>query len=1076
MTHQEGHVTLVKMRRLYHIPLILFVSAAIPAFAQEGTPVSVRGNAQDGFVRFVFSGENMPEATVTKADDHSLKIAFSKAVNVGGMDTAASGISPTMTFKADSASVLALNVDAKVDRYRTMMLGKRMFVDVFTSGKPVAKTEEKPAAKAAEAAAKPVVESGIEPSIVSSVVVEDMQAKEAEKKKEAAAPTKPADNAAKEQEKLSEEAMPAPPANAALAPAPAPLEAAKEAPPAPAKVFTGSAIVTVGSTQGLSLAAFQRQGYLWIVVSSENLTVKPVVSGPDAAALGPVDAINIEGGSAYRIKLPEGAYVRPEGAGLIWRLFIEGKKTALKTVTVDRDFSDTAQGPLVHIALSQADSVLRVPDPEMGDDLAVVTVGRSDQRLTGSDKYVDFDVLPAFVGAVVKPKADGMRVSVLPTEIVIGRQGGLRISAAGPRVNVGLTQGGETVDAPKSADPRVKAPTRIYRFADWSLGGPEQYLDSRRLIDMNVASAEDTQKVTELVAASKFMLAQGLPQEALGFVNMALAFMPLLRDSADFQAIRGAILVLAGQNDEGLAALSMPGLETNDEINLWKAYSLAQTGNLNEAQKLIPPGAKVLLASYPDRVLSLMLPPVIDAVLGRGDVTLASTLTDMYEKAADTTSIMDSGNTVSYFRGKAEMLKGEIESSTNYFREAADGVMGPYPVRATLALIERGLSAKSISREDAINKLERFRYAWRGDTLETEVLQRLGLIYVTGGEQRLGLTILRDAATMAPDDASREKLVAVMQKAFKELFSGKTKEKMTPLEAAAVAAEFAELMPAGPDGEQITLNIADKMMAVDLLDRAADLIEPMIERTENMADAIRYAQRAAAIRLTDSRPEDALKDIDKVLSRTDVQEAKALDARDLKAFALLRAKAKDQQKRPDAAFVELNTIPEDADVLKLKADIAWSSQRWALAADALGKLVKAANLDATRPPTKDQAQMLLNLALAYNLSGNTAALENLRLGYGDIMRRTDFQQPFLLVTRTAKEAKLADRSTLLKLVSEVNMFKTVLEDYKNTTAVPKTASSEAKTGQTDQKDQKPVEAGQAAPAAAKEAPAEPTKG
>lgn len=1039
------------------VSLALLVGVSFPALAADGPlALSVRAAPQDGFVRFVFTGDALPEVTVADIDGKSLRIAFSKAVNISGLETAGTGLSPAAALTRDSDTALTLKMEGAVARHRTLSLGNRLFVDIYTEG-AVSETQQNtpqpPAAENAAKSEKTGVEAGIDAAVPASVVIEDV------------APEKPQDIPAadvpKSAEALPEAPMAAPPANAALAPAPTPVDAKKAEVPAPKKAFLGNAVITIGSTQGLALAAFERQGYLWIVVSQENLNVPPVVSGPDAAALGPVDTVAIEGGSAFRIRLPEGAYVRPEGAGLIWRLHVEGRKTMLKTSSVDRDFSDTAEGPKVHIPMTTADSVLRLPDPEMGDDLAVVTVGRADARLTVSEKYVDFDVIPAYVGVVIRPKADGMRVAVLPTEVSVGRAGGLRISAAGPRNPASEAAVAAAGDAAKQDDPKNKAVGRIFHLADWSLGGPKQYLDSRRLLDNRIAVAEEAQKVAEFIAAAKFMLGQGMPHEGLGYANMALMLTPLLRDSADFQALRGALLALAQQSEDAGVALSAQGLGEKDEVKLWQAYVLAQQGKYTDAQKLLPPASttKALLGAYPDRVQSLMLPTLIETILSRGDVALATSLVDMLEKSADAASFPDSPNAVSYFRGRAALLRGDNEAATNAFREASDGYIGPYPVKATMALVERGLSAKTIAREDAVGKLERFRYAWRGDTLETDMLQRLGLIYVTGGEQRRGLTILRDAATMAPTEETREKLVAVMQKAFKELFSGKTREKMTPLEAASVATEFAELMPAAGEGEEITLNIADRMMAVDLLDRAADMVEPMVERTEKAEGAIKYAQKAAAIRITDDRPEDALKIIDKALSRADIQAMAALDPKDLKAFALLRAKAMHQLKRTDEAFVELASIPEDGDVLRLKADLAWGGQKWAAAADAMGKLVKASNLSATRPPTREQAQLILNAALAMNLSGNSAGIDALRIGYMDIMRRTELYQPFQLVTRTAREAKLADRTTLLKLVSEVNMFKDVLNTYsddKGAAKAEKSADSAAANSQADQKDQKGV--------------------
>jgi hypothetical protein len=1114
------------MRKLALFAALFFAFGFGLALAQEakpsaGIPVAVKGDVQGNFIRLVFSGNGLPQATVSESNTDSLKIVFAKPVALS-QTGALAGISPGTSIVADPTVPGTFTIKTgPMARHRTLALGNRLFIDLFTSQAPKMaqasapvpakptetkadakapefKTEPKvePVMKAAEKRAQPqpdaVREAKAEPAAGESAVATPSPpsgalaaaiaaakaaagkmtaavkpepkaepaktqpaktqpaktevAKEVEAARAASAPDSPAastslvtDNAPKAAPETKTESKPEAKTEAAAtsapetAAAPAAVTATAETQQKP---FDGSALITIGSTQGLALAAFMREGYLWIVLSQEQLTVPPQVSGPSAGALGPMQAVKIDGGSAWRVKLPQGAYVRPQGAGLIWRLYIEGRKPELRTSAAERDFSDTSGGPVVHIPLNDAVSALRVPDPTMGDDLAVITVGRAENRLIDSDRYVDFDLIPAIVGVVIRPKSDGLRISVLPSEVVIARQGGLRLSAGGPREEAAVA-GSAAKDA---VTPQGKAPVTIFSFKDWALGGPKQFIDMRHSVDEKVATAPDDRKLTELINGAKFMLGQGLAPEATGFLAMAQSFMPDLKSSAEFQAISGAVSALKGDNDDALAAFSSPGLETYDDIAMWKAYTLARSGLLPEAQKAMPADAQAILAAYPARLQAQLLPPLIEAVLARGDVNVADKMIGAFDKASGESLTLGRDDAIAYYRGRVAQLRGDNDAASDYYRQAAEGLQGPYPVRATLALVERGLTNKTISREDAIRKLERFRYGWRGDNLESAVLERLGLIYVTGGEQRRGLTILRDAATQTQDPAERQQLVAVMQKAFRELFSGKTREKMSPLEAAAVAAEFNELMPAGADGEAIKMTIADQMVQVDLLERAADMIEPMVVNTANVGDAVHYAQRAAAIRVLNDQPNDALKIIDKALSRPDAQGTKAVSEGDLRRFALLRAKAKAQLKRPDDALAELNGLPEDAESLKLTADIAWGAQRWAVAADAFDRLVKAQNLSATRPPTHAQAQLVLNEALALNLSGQSDRLESIRVAYGDIMRRSDLNQPFQLVTRTAQEATLADRETLLNLVSEVDMFKDVLKSYE-TPAAPATPAA-----------------------------------
>ena len=123
------------------------------------------------------------------------------------------------------------------------------------------------------------------------------------------------------------------------------------------------------------------------------------------------------------------------------------------------------------------------------------------------------------------------------------------------------------------------------------------------------------------------------------------------------------------------------------------------------------------------------------------------------------------------------------------------------------------------------------------------------------------------------------------------------------------------------------------------------------------------AERAAAIRILNDQPQDALDILEKALHRPDAQAAKSLGDADTKSFGLLRAKAKAELKQTDAALAEISALPEDAETLRLQADIAWGAQRWPVAAEALGKLVQQSAAESPK------------LAVVVERNGKTIPLE-----------------------------------------------------------------------------------------------------
>ena len=88
------------------------------------------------------------------------------------------------------------------------------------------------------------------------------------------------------------------------------------------------------------------------------------------------------------------------------------------------------------------------------------------------------------------------------------------------------------------------------------------------------------------------------------------------------------------------------------------------------------------------------------------------------------------------------------------------------------------------------------------------------------------------------------------------------------------------------------------------------------------------------------------------------------------------------------------------------------------------------NISLTRPLSDEHAMLILQRAVALNLSGDRIGLANMREKYAEAMRQTSKSRLFEVVTRARKNAELADRRTLLSTVSEVDLFADFLNSYR----------------------------------------------
>lgn len=75
--------------------------------------------------------------------------------------------------------------------------------------------------------------------------------------------------------------------------------------------------------------------------------------------------------------------------------------------------------------------------------------------------------------------------------------------------------------------------------------------------------------------------------------------------------------------------------------------------------------------------------------------------------------------------------------------------------------------------------------------------------------------------------------------------------------------------------------------------------------------------------------------------------------------------------------------------------------------------------------------LILQRAVALNLSGDRIGLANLREKFAEAMSQTNKARLFDVVTRPRKNAGLADRETLLSTVSEVDLFADFLNSYRD---------------------------------------------
>src|SRR5262249_15484009 len=179
-------------------------------------------------------------------------------------------------------------------------------------------------------------------------------------------------------------------------------------------------------------------------------------------------------------------------------------------------------------------------------------------------------------------------------------------------------------------------------------------------------------------------------------------------------------------------------------------------------------------------------------------------------------------------------------------------------VQATLEAIRIRRATGVMRPVDAVEPLEALRFRWRGDSVELTTVWMLGDAYSQLGRWREALATMRVAADRFPNDPAARQLRTDMSTLFERLFLDGEADQLQPIEALGLFYEFADLTPVGPNGDRMVRLLSGRLVHVDLLEQAAQLLQHQVDERLQGVGKAQVAADLAAIYLMDSQPERAL--------------------------------------------------------------------------------------------------------------------------------------------------------------------------------------------------------------------------
>lgn len=780
--------------------------------------------------------------------------------------------------------------------------------------------------------------------------------------------------------------------------------------------------ISISSLRPLKLAVFRRADTLWIVQSDKRKSVPPVINSRQNVSL---DAIEDSQGTAqaWRIAIDKNAFFNVVNNEFSWDVQITDSYAPDPSLDLRSEKIDYRgqQTYALIMNVERPSAVLSFNDPELGDRFFAVPLHQDRLKVNIAQTLPEFSFIPADVGVVVKPQTETLELFFENTELFITSREGLMVSEALSSASMRFSQ--------KSKD-NESSQARLFDLDNWFVTIPQEYQENRRVFEMQAAATTDqNERIRNIIDLAKLYFVNGFGSEAAGLMRMAKQGDKRLVDNITFLALEGAALALADQHDKAKILLEDGRIFDQPEIALWRGYSNARQGNWKKAYDDFAATGNLVM-QYPDTLKPRLLKMMAEAALNVQDVINAENLITVFDGLDNATRKDDSAT--QFFKGKLAFLNKDYDKAKPYLQAASNGSDRYYRAKAAFEFLKLQEKTDSMTTEEVSEILERLRYIWRGDDFEIDVTEHLGDFYIKKGQYREGLNTLRSIIPLLENDQDKtEEITQKLTQTFGALFiEDRADKKLPPLTALALYNEFSELTPSGADGDRAIQNLAERMVDVDLLDRAASLLEHQIKFRLQGDEKHRVATRLAAIRLIDSSPTAAIEALDRLKDE--------ILSDDLKEQGLLlRARALSQLGRPDDAIKILSGLNSE-DAHRLNIDTNWRAGRWMDAARAIDPLLNYAlekedlvsDGGQVMRLTPEASDLVLNKAVAFVLAGEQGEVRELFRTYGLAMQGTRNADLFTLITRAPKPGELADLSTLQSHVSEVDMFNSFLEAYR----------------------------------------------
>lgn len=592
-------------------------------------------------------------------------------------------------------------------------------------------------------------------------------------------------------------------------------------------------------------SAFERSGKVWI-----GFNKKQLFDFPHRGDVTPPTFIDHEEATILCFDIPKGLHSEFVSKGESWILRFKKDPIGLTTkYKAERLIGHYG----VHVSGEDFQKVISFKDPEVGDIISLVATTKQLSGINETLFFNDFILHHSLLGVAIEWNVEDFRIKITPT--------GVKLSSLDNPVNLAIEN-----EIQKDSNTDF---SETYLPVDFKPNPSFDFLTRRSIMLLNVASSSHAESKEKTLDLAKFYFAEHLLTETLGALN-------LIEFDKDFAAkhpeaifLKAVTLSMIGRYKEAKEVFNFLNLVSSPnaliaESNLWHKYNNYKLGQRTDSIGITDYLGK-FFDKYPDYLYWKLVGAEFEVTILNNDLSIVENL--LRKIRAPVT--MHDINLLTYSKASFYRKNKRYNLATNYYDAIKiKGLDAEYYVRGEFDRINMLMQIKQIETHEALLNLQSLKFLWRGDDIEYQVLLKTAQLEEQTKDYLKSLRTYKYILDVFPNDKGAIDLSNHMSDIFNNFIFSKSGyyTQMSDFELVALYYEFKELTPIGESGDKIVLEVAKRLINLDLFNQAEKILDHQVKYRLGEKDKIISGEHLATVYILDKKPQLAVD----VLNDTDV--------------------------------------------------------------------------------------------------------------------------------------------------------------------------------------------------------------